>query len=202
MAYSSESTQGMPELGKSIPRRGGSLSKASARAIMSAAGWKITGEVPDEPKILLVGAPHTSNWDYIFTVLTTYSLGVDLHFVAKHSLFKKPLGGLMRRTGGIPLNRSTSEGFVEQMVEEFNKRDSLMLAIMPEGTRSREEACQWRSGFYHIAQGAGVPITLVIFDYGRKIMHLGPTFWPSGEYEADLAEIQSYYVGIEGKHPR
>ncbi len=202
MALSNESKRGVPELGESIPRRGGSLSKAGARALMSAAGWRIIGEVPDEPKILLVGAPHTSNWDYIFTVLTTYSLGVDLHFVAKHSLFKKPLGGLMRRTGGLPINRGTSEGFVEQMVEEFNKRDSFILAIMPEGTRSRAEACQWRSGFYYIAQGAGVPITLVIFDYGRKIMHLGPTFWPSGDYEADLAQIQSHFAGIEGKYRR
>jgi 1-acyl-sn-glycerol-3-phosphate acyltransferase len=202
MASSDELTQAMPELGASTPRRGNDLSKASARAMMSAIGWKIIGEVPDEPKVLLVGAPHTSNWDYIFTVLTTYSLGVDLHFVAKSSLFKKPLGGLMHHTGGIPIDRATSKGFVDQMVEEFNKRDSFILAIMPEGTRSREEACQWRSGFYHIAQGAGVPITLVIFDYGRKIMHLGPTFWPSGDYEADLAEIQSHFAGIEGKHPR
>jgi 1-acyl-sn-glycerol-3-phosphate acyltransferase len=202
MVSSGESKRDMPELGESIPRRGNRLSKAAARALMSAAGWRISGEVPDEAKILLVGAPHTSNWDYIFTVLTTYSLGVDLHFVAKHSLFKKPLGGLMRRTGGVPIDRGTSEGFVEQMVEEFNKRDSFILAIMPEGTRSRTEASQWRSGFYYIAQGAGVPITLVIFDYGRKIMHLGPTFWPSGDYEADLAQIQSCYEGIEGKHRR
>jgi 1-acyl-sn-glycerol-3-phosphate acyltransferase len=202
MTANTERERGMPELGERVPRRGNWLSKAGARAMMGAAGWKIVGEVPDEPKVLLVGAPHTSNWDYIFTILTVYSLGADLHFVAKQSLFDNPLGGAMRFSGGIPLDRATSEGFVDQMVEEFNKRDSFVLAIMPEGTRSNEEACRWRSGFYYIALGARAPIVLVIFDYGRKIMHLGPTFWPSGDYEADLAQIQSYYKGIEGKHPR
>ena len=200
MAADKEQAQSPPEIGKSTPRRGNWLSNASARAVMSAAGWKIVGEVPDEPKILLVGAPHTSNWDYIFTMLTTFSLGVHLHYVGKASLFNNPLGGMMYYLGGVPIDRSSSEGFVDQMIEEFNKRDTFILAIMPEGTRGGAD--KWRSGFYHIAQGAGVPIVLVIFDYGRKIMHLGPTFWPSGDYEADLAEIQSYFTGVQGKYAR
>jgi 1-acyl-sn-glycerol-3-phosphate acyltransferase len=191
-------SSGIPELGDSIPRRGNRLSKAGARAIMQAAGWQIIGEIPDEPKLLLVGAPHTSNWDYIFTILTTYSLGCDLHYVAKHSLFKPPLGGLMRYLGGISIERGTAQGFVNQMVAEFNRREQFILAIMPEGTRDKVD--QRRSGFYHIALGAGVPIVLVIFDYGRKIMHLGPTIWPTGDYEADLAEIQSYFASIRGKY--
>jgi len=108
----------------------------------------------------------------------------------------------MRFSGGIPLDREASAGFVDQMVDEFNARDSFVLAIMPEGTRARAEACQWRSGFYHIAQGAGAAIVLVIFDYVRKTMRLGPTFWPSGDYETDLDDIQSYFAGVQGKHPR
>ncbi len=188
---------GMPELGTSVPRRGNWLSKAGARALLRAAGWKIMGEVPDEPKMLLVGAPHTSNWDYILTMLTTFSLGCDLHYVGKHSLFNNPLGSVMRYLGGISIDRRTSEGFVEQMVEEFERRESFVLAIMPEGTRDKVH--QWRSGFYYIALGAAVPIVLVIFDYGRKIMHLGPSFIPSGDYEADLAQIQAPFAGIRGK---
>ena len=200
MAVDNEQEQSPPEIGESTPRRGNWLSNVSARAVMSAAGWKIVGKVPDEPKILLVGAPHTSNWDYIFTMLTTFSLGVDLHYVGKQSLFDNPLGGVMYYLGGVPIERGASEGFVDQMIDEFNKRDTLILAIMPEGTRGGVE--KWRSGFYYIAQGAGVPIVLVIFDYGRKIMHLGPTFWPSGDYEADLAKIQPYFAGVQGKHAR
>lgn len=198
MAAKDAQKQAMPEIGESTPRRGNALSKTSARAVMRTAGWQILGEVPDEPKMLLVGAPHTSNWDYIFTVLTMYSLGIDLHYVGKASLFDNPLGGLMRYLGGVSLDRATSQGFVDQMVEEFKQRDTFILAIMPEGTRSKVE--KWRSGFYYIALGAGVPIVLVIFDYGRKIMHLGPTIWPSGDYEADLAEIQSHFAGIRGKY--
>ena len=198
MAAKDAQKQAMPEIGESTPRRGNALSKTSARAVMRTAGWQILGEVPDEPKMLLVGAPHTSNWDYIFTVLTMYSLGIDLHYVGKASLFDNPLGGVMRYLGGVSLDRATSQGFVDQMVEEFKQRDTFILAIMPEGTRSKVE--KWRSGFYYIALGAGVPIVLVIFDYGRKIMHLGPTIWPSGDYEADLAEIQSHFAGIRGKY--
>jgi 1-acyl-sn-glycerol-3-phosphate acyltransferase len=202
MSADNDQEQTMPELGARIPRRGNWLSKAGARAVMKAAGWQIVGEVPDEPKIVLVGAPHTSNWDYIFTMLTVYSLGVDMHFVGKQSLFDNPLGGVMRFTGGVPLDRATSEGFVNQMVAEFKARDSFVLAIMPEGTRSREGADKWRSGFYYIAQEAAVPMVLVIFDYGHKRMRLGPTFWPSGDYEADLAKIQPYFTGIQGKYKR
>lgn len=198
MAAKDAQKQAMPEIGESTPRRGNALSMASARAVMRAAGWQILGEVPDVPKMLLVGAPHTSNWDYIFTVLTMYSLGIDLHYVGKSSLFDNPLGGVMRYLGGVSLDRATSQGFVDQMVEEFNHRDTFILAIMPEGTRRKVE--KWRSGFYYIALGAGVPIVLVIFDYGRKIMHLGPAIWPSGDYEADLAEIQSHFAGIRGKY--
>ena len=202
MTVNGNREQRLSELGERVPRRGNWLSEAGARGVMKMAGWKIVGEVPDEPKILLVGAPHTSNWDYIITMLTVFSLGADIHFVAKKSLFKFPLGGLMRFSGGIPLDRATSEGFVDQMVEEFNKRNSFALAIMPEGTRLREETCRWRSGFYHIAQGAGVPMLPVIFDYGRKTMRLGPALWPGGDYESDLADIQSYFAGVQGKHPR
>lgn len=198
MSENSEQEQSEPVLGESTPRRGNRMSEASARAVMSAIGWKIVGDVPDEPKILLVGAPHSSNWDYFFTVLTMYSLGVDLHFVAKRSLFDNPLGGIMYFTGGIPLDRGTSDGFVEQMTEEFNERDTFILAIMPEGTRG---PAVWRSGFYHIAQGAGVPLVMVIFDYGNKLMHLGPTFWPTGDYEADLVKIQAFFEGVRGKNP-
>ncbi len=186
---------GEPVLGPRIPRRGNRFTQVSARKIMRAAGWRIEGEVPDEPKLLLVGAPHTSNWDYIFTLLTTYSLGCDLHYVGKKSLFDNPV---MRYLGGVPLERATSAGFVEQMIAEFKRRDTFVLAIMPEGTRGSVQ--QWRSGFYYIAQGAGVPIVLVIFDYGRKVMRLGPTFWPSGDYEADLAAIQAEFAGVRGKH--
>ena len=162
-------------------------------------GWRIVGDVPNSRKILMIGGPHTSAWDYVLTLLTAISLGGDLHYLAKQSFFANPLGGLIRWMGGIAVDRSHSRGFVGQMVEEFIRRDSFMLALMPEGSRSTVR--EWRSGFYHIALQTGLPITLVIFDFGKRRMQIGPTLTPSGDYEADLPMIQSYFAGVRGKNP-
>jgi 1-acyl-sn-glycerol-3-phosphate acyltransferase len=163
---------------------------------MRLAGWRVDGEVPDLPKIMLIGAPHTSNWDYILTILTMISLGVDLHYVAKHTAFAGPFGWLFRWLGGISLDRGTTQNFVQQMALEFDRRRQFILAIMPEGTRSKVH--RWRSGFYYIAVEATVPILPVVFDYSERIMHLGPLFQPSGDYERDLPLIQARFAGIRG----
>ena len=167
---------------------------------MTLAGWRIAGWVPDSPKLLLIGAPHTSNFDYLLTLLTAMSLGVDLHYVAKRQLFDHPLGGFFRWLGGVRLDRQQTNGFVEQMVREFERREAFLLALMPEGTRSRTKG--WRTGFYYIALQADVPITLVTFDYGARLMLLGPSFRPTGDLTADMAAIRSHYDGIQGRHPQ
>jgi 1-acyl-sn-glycerol-3-phosphate acyltransferase len=188
-----------PRIGASVPRRGNWATRLAARSVLRLFGWRIVGEVPDLPKILMIGSPHTSAWDYVLTLLTMFSLGGDLHYVTKQSAFANPFGGLVRRLGGVALDRQHTRGFVGQMVDEFERRDTFVLAIMPEGTRSSVK--EWRSGFYYIALGAGVPISLVIFDFGNKLMRLGPAFTPSGDYETDLAILQSYFAGIRGKNP-
>jgi 1-acyl-sn-glycerol-3-phosphate acyltransferase len=189
----------MPWIGEFVPRRGNWITRLAARSILRLFGWYIVGEVPNSRKILMIGGPHTSAWDYIMTLLTAISLGGDLHYLAKQSFFANPLGSLIRWTGGIAVDRQHSRGFVGQMVDEFERRDSFMLALMPEGSRST--VGEWRSGFYYIALGAGVPITLVIFDFGNRRMRLGPILTPSGDYEADLPVIQSYFAGVRGKNP-
>ncbi|UCC54441.1 MAG: lysophospholipid acyltransferase family protein [Anaerolineaceae bacterium] len=188
-----------PRIGASVPRRGNWATRLVASSIMRLLGWRIVGEVPDLPKILMIGAPHTSAWDFLLTVLTVGSLGGDLHYLVKQSFFASPLGGLIRWLGGIPVDRQNTRGFVDQMIDEFERRDTFMLAIMPEGTRSKVK--EWRSGFYYIALGAGVPISLVIFDFGEKLMRLGPALTPSGDYETELPVLQSYFLGIRGKNP-
>jgi 1-acyl-sn-glycerol-3-phosphate acyltransferase len=187
-------------VGSNIPRRGNWLSQKTARTLLRLSGWRIVGELPDLPKFLLVGAPHTSNWDYILTVLTIGDLQADLHYLIKNSVIEGPFGGLVKKWGGISVDRSTSDGFVARMVEEFDSHDKYLLAIMPTGTRSATKA--WRSGFYYIACQANVPIVLVIFDYENKLLRLGPCIEPTGDYEADLATIQAYYEGVRGKHDR
>jgi len=163
-------------------------------------GWHIEADIPDLPKFVLVGAPHTSNWDFVLTMTTLFALSVKISWMGKQSLFRWPFKSLMEWLGGVPIERSIqSDGIVNQTIEAFNSRDKFVIAIMPEGTR--DMAHRWKTGFYHIAQGAKVPIVLVRFDYGRKVMGVGPTIEPSADITADMAQIQSQFSGIEGKNP-
>lgn len=186
-------------IGDALPKRGNRLSQWLAQSLMSLFGWRIEADIPNRPKIVLVGAPHTSNWDFVLTMGTLFALNVKIFWMGKKSLFKWPFGGIMEWLGGVPVDRAQKgRGVVEQTIEAFNSHDKFVIAIMPEASRSQVR--EWKTGFYHIAQGADVPIVLVRFDYGRKVMGVGPTIEPSGDVAADIAEIQSYYAGIEGKN--
>ena len=188
-----------PEVSDLLPRRGNKLSQSLARAILARFGWRIEGEIANLPKMVLIGAPHTSNWDLILTFGAMFALGVRFSWVAKHTIFRWPLGSLLRWLGGIGINRQSSKGFVDKMAEEIRARQTILLAIMPEGTRSKVR--EWRSGFYYIAHQAQVPIYLVIFDYGRKILRLGPAIYPTGDYATDLPHIQSFFADATGHNP-
>lgn len=189
-----------PILGDAIPRRGNRLSQFFALSLLSLFGWHIEADIPNLPKFVLVGAPHTSNWDFILTLATQYGLGVKISWMAKHSLFRWPVNGLLRWLGGVPVDRTNKQGgLVQQTVDVFNKRDKFVIAIMPAGTRSL--AREWKTGFYRIAQEAKVPVVAVRFDYGRKVMGIGPTVEPTEDMEADIQQIKSIFKGIEGKHP-
>jgi 1-acyl-sn-glycerol-3-phosphate acyltransferase len=163
-------------------------------------GWK-TGSVlaPSVKKCVLVGAPHTSNLDYPISLATLYAQGVRVRFLAKKSLFRFPLGLLMRATGGIPVDRSKHNNLVESMIDMFRHNDKLILMIPAEGTRSYVK--EWKSGFYHTAVGAGVPIVMGYLDYGKKVAGFGDLFYPTGNYEKDLKEIQSFYRQFQARHP-
>lgn len=189
----------IPELGPSVPTRGNWFTRTFFYGIMRLLGWRIEGEIADVPKVVLVGAPHTANQDFFMAVLTALSLGVDMKFVMKHTAFKGVAGPILRFLGGIGLDRDNTRNFVQQIVDVYNAREQMVMAIMPEGTRS--VTAGWRSGFYYIAHGAGAVLTLVIFDYTKKVMRIGPTIVPTGDYEADLPRIQSHYIGVMGKYP-
>lgn len=163
-------------------------------------GWK-TGSTlsPAVKKCVLVAAPHTSNMDYPIALATLYAAGVRVRFLAKKSLFRFPLGVLMRLTGGIPVDRSKHNNMVDAMISMFVSRERLILMIPAEGTRSYVK--EWKSGFYYTALGAGVPIALGYLDYGRKITGFGQLFYPTGNYQQDLKEIQDYYRQFQARHP-
>jgi 1-acyl-sn-glycerol-3-phosphate acyltransferase len=190
---------GRPALGDALPRRGNGLSRALGAGLLRVFGWRIEGTLPDEPRLLGIGAPHTSNWDFVFSIAAMLALGLRANWIGKHTLFRWPLGGLMRWLGGIPVDRTRSRGFVEQVVGMFNSRDALLLGIAPEGTRKKVD--RWKTGFYHIAHGAGVPILPIYWDYGRKVLGFGPPITPTGDLKADLERIYAFYARIHGRHP-
>jgi 1-acyl-sn-glycerol-3-phosphate acyltransferase len=181
----------MPEVGDAVPRTHGPLLAALGRLMVRLRGWRFEGKVPDEPKMILLVAPHTSNWDFLTGLWAKFALQLKAGFLGKHTLFWWPLGAFLRSIGGIAIDRSKPAGITDDSVRAFQESERLMLVIAPEGTRSKSR--RWKSGFYRIAVAAEVPILLIAFDYPRKVIRLGPLFRPTGDYETDLAEIQSHY---------
>jgi len=188
-----------PDLPPSLPRRGNALSKAFARGLLALFGWRVTGELPDRPKLVAIVAPHTSNWDFVVGILVVFALGLRVRFLGKHTLFKPPLGWLMRWLGGTPVVRETPQGAVADAAEMITREERVLLGIAPEGTRSR--GTPWRSGFYNIALAAKVPVLPAAFDFGRKSLTLFPLFEPTGDFDADLAKLQALYAGVTGCNP-
>lgn len=182
-----------------LPSRGNALSLHLGRAALHALGWRIEGALPDLPKLVAIVAPHTSNWDFVVGVAALFTLGVDVRFLGKDALFRWPLAPMMRWLGGIPVERSTSHDVVEQTVAQFARRERMILALTPEGTRRKVE--RWRTGFYYIALGAHVPIVPIAFDWGRKTIRIGAPFTPTGTLEADLDALAAFYSGVQGRRP-
>ena len=162
-------------------------------------GWQLQGAPPAAERYVMIAAPHTSNWDLPMTLAVVFAFRLKVYFLAKHTLFFFPCGIFLRWLGGIPVNRSRANNLVTQIVALFNNHDRLILIIPPEGTRSQVR--YWKSGFYHIACGARVPIALGFIDFKRKVAGVGRLFEPTGNFEADLPEIQAFYSGITGKNP-
>lgn len=162
-------------------------------------GWKFEGELPPDGKFMLICAPHTSNWDFIYLLAIMFMLRIKVSWMGKHTLFKKPFGGLMRWLGGIPIDRRSTHGVVDQIAEHFNAHENLIIAIAPEGTRKKTD--HWKSGFYHIAHKAQVPLLLGYVDFENKKAGTGPAFIPTGKIPEDMEIIRGFYKDIRGDHP-
>lgn len=170
------------------------------RGILRLFGWRAESALPDLPKMVLVGAPHTSNWDGVLLFLAMPLFRVRLRWIGKASLFRPPFGTVLRLLGGIPVDRQAPTGAVRQIAAAFARSDRMALVITPEGTRRQVQ--RWKTGFYYIAQTAEVPIVLAYVDYHRRVIGIGPTFEPTGDLEADLARIQTFYADKVGKFPQ
>ena len=162
-------------------------------------GWKIENIQPEIPKCIIAIAPHTSNFDFIIGKFAYWSLGRKAQFLMKKEWFFFPFGLIFKAMGGIPVARNRHTSMTDTLAAEFSKHEKLQIAVTPEGTRKR--VTEWKKGFYYIALKAGVPIVLIGLDYKRKAAIFLDTFFPTGDIDADMEKIKSYYVGIEGRHP-
>lgn len=186
-------------LGPRVPRRGNAFSRGLGRMLLRLLGWRVVGTPPDAPRFIVAAAPHTSNMDGLIFLIATFAMGLDLHWIGKHTLFQGPWGGALRWMGGVGIDRRRPGGMVQQVAEQFRTREQLVLVVAPEGTRSRTE--QWKSGFYRMAQAAQVPISLGFMDYGCKRVGFGLALTPSGDFDADLQRMGAFYAAVVPRHP-
>lgn len=189
----------LPHLGAAVPRTHGPLAAGFGRWMLTLAGWRVEGGLPDVAKMMLIVVPHTSNWDFLVGLMAKLALRLECRFIAKHSLFWWPFGAFLRAIGGIAVDRSAAGDVVEDAVRAYAEREHLVLVITPEGTRSKVE--RWKSGFHRIARGAGVPIVLAVFDYGSRIVRLGPALAPGDDFERDLAVLRSHITPAMARNP-
>ncbi|HSG33664.1 MAG TPA: lysophospholipid acyltransferase family protein [Sphingomonadaceae bacterium] len=167
------------------------LAKSVLVLLFRLSGWEVVGGPPEVRRCVIIGAPHTSNWDFVRFMGVTEVLGVQPAFIGKHTLFRGAVGRFMREMGGIPVDRSSPADAVRQVTREFARRDDFMLVMSPEGTRGH--VGRWKTGFYRIALAAGVPIIPGFLDHANKRLGLGPAMMPSGDYEADMRHLVAFY---------
>ena len=183
------------------PTAGNRLSRAIGRGLLRAMRWKIEGELPNQPKVIVIGGPHTSNWDLLLAMGTMLAVGLKFSWMMKREAFFWPLGALWRKLGGIPIDRKAKLDIVGQMKEKFDAADALWLGITPEGTRSKVE--RYKTGYLRLSQGIGVPLLIVGIDAPRKTVVLDRLWTPEGEIETENAAIRDYiettYQGIRNR---
>ncbi|MFQ5569966.1 MAG: lysophospholipid acyltransferase family protein [Rhodothermales bacterium] len=189
----------LPMLGEALPARGNRLSRGLGKTILRGLGWDFEGEIPNLSKMVVIAAPHTSNWDFVVAIATVLALGLQVHWIGKHTIFRPPFGWLMRWLGGTPVDRSKRHGLVAQVVALFVQHERFVFGVAPEGTRKRVD--RWKTGFYHVAVGAQAPILPAYLDFPRKRVGVGPLVTPSGDLEADMQTIQTFYAQFTGKNP-
>lgn len=168
------------------------------RTFLRAFGWKVVGTLPDIPKLVLIVAPHSSNWDGIWGMAAKIAMGFEVRVLGKAQLFWWPLGPLLRKLGAVPVDRSSAHGTVEQAVALIRGSDRMWFALTPEGTRRMVE--RWKPGFWHIARAAGVPVLPAYFDYPSRTIGIGPPFELGDDMRADIARLQRWYAPYRGRN--
>lgn len=171
-----------------------------ARIVFRLTGWKPAGKRPCFSKYVIIAAPHTSNWDFLYTLCLAFILEIKPFIMMKGDWFRWPMGPFLRWFGAIPVDRSKSTHVVARSIQAFREHPRMVLVVPPAGTRGK--VMYWKTGFYHIARGANVPIVLGYLDYRRKVGGIGPVVHPTGNMEGDMKIIQDFYADITGKYPK
>ena len=180
------------------PRRCNPLAQLLGQLVLSVFGWRKAGQVPSARNIVIIAAPHTTNWDFIFLLAAAYSFGISVNWLGKDSLFRSPLGSILRFLGGVPVDRSKRNNLVQSLSAQIEHGSGIALVIPPSGTRRKTE--HWKSGFYRIAEAAQIPLVCGYLDYQKKEAGLGLAFLPS-DLSQDMNRIREFYEPIVGKYP-
>lgn len=188
-----------PDLGDQIPRWGNRLMRWLGRGILRLLGWRFAGVVPNLPKMVLIGAPHTSNWDFPLAMVALFALNVRVYWLGKHTFVNGPLKPLLLWMGGVAVDRRVAHGVVGETAVQFQTHTQFLLGLSPEGTRSLVP--YWKMGFFYIAQAADVPIVPVALDFGRKTIGIGEPVWPNVGETAVLAHMKTVFADVQGRHP-
>ena len=188
------------QLGDLVPRRGNKIAPLIASTMLKASGWTTVGEIPNISQAVVLALPHTSNVDGVYAIPSLFALDLQISIMGKHTLFKIPvLAQLLRWMGIIPIDRSNKGSVLQSSIDKFKTGDPLFLGLSPEGTRQYTES--WKTGFYYLALGAGVPILPVAMDYNTKEIRFMSLVYPSGDIDADLPKIYEQYEGVIPRHP-
>jgi 1-acyl-sn-glycerol-3-phosphate acyltransferase len=189
----------VPDLPPNAPRtNGNAFTRWIGRCVLRVTGWRMVGEWPNEKKLVIIAAPHSSQWDAFWGISVKVAMSLAVVFMAKKEAFVGPVGWILKLFGGVPVNRQAAGGVVEQVAEEIRTRDQMWFVLAPEGTRKAVE--RWKPGFWKIAKLANVPVLCVWFDYPNKLIGIGPIAPLTDDAEADLVRIRALFAGKQGKH--
>ena len=186
-------------IGRSVPRRGSRSTRAFVTRLFRLFGWRFAGSIPDLPRMVVIGGPHTSNWDFPLAMCVVFGLGVDFHWLGKHTLFRGPFGRVLRWAGGFPVDRRRPGGVVMEVVRRFATDEPFVLALSPEGTRSAVD--RWKPGFHRIARAAEVPIVPGTIDYSRRVVEFHDPVHPTEDFAADVRRLKAVFDSVTPKRP-
>ncbi len=191
---------GKADLGDSIPKRGGTITPVIGACLLKTLGWRNVGEIPNISQAVVLALPHTSYFDGLYALPGLFALDLKVSIMGKHTLFKIPvLAQILLWLGLIPINRGHKGSVLQASIDKFKTGEPLFLGLSPEGTRDYTK--EWKTGFYYLALGAGVPILPVALDYKTKEIRFLSPVYPTGDIEADLPKVYAQYKGVMPKYP-